>query len=160
MPDRPTATETSASAWGQLWALLRLRCPRCRRGRMFHSLFGMNDPCPECGLIFQREEGYFLGAMYVSYALAAILMSTGFLLGQWLLPGWHDHAILVCLLLLYVPLTPAVFRYSRAVWIYVDRLICPGGSSAGAFEKAQARKAGHHPGVAPSGNGSERVDPV
>ena len=32
----------------------------------------MNDPCPDCGLVFQREEGYFLGAMYVSSVLSMV----------------------------------------------------------------------------------------
>ena len=30
----------------------------------------MFERCPVCGLKFEREQGYFLGAMYVSYALA------------------------------------------------------------------------------------------
>ena len=56
-------TPTPAAPGGLLswlWALLRQRCPNCRKGRMFRSLFDMNDPCPECGTLFQREEGYFL----------------------------------------------------------------------------------------------------
>jgi hypothetical protein len=100
----------------------------------------MNDPCPVCGLIFQREEGYFLGAMYVSYLLGAVLLGAGYFLGTSLLPRWHDHVILVGLFLLYLPLTPAIFRYSRAAWIYFDRWVCPGDASAGAFEKSQAEK--------------------
>ena len=68
-------TVASAGVTRRLWeglrAILRQRCPRCRRGRMFRGRLTMNDPCPVCGLVFQREEGYFLGAMYVSYALSA-----------------------------------------------------------------------------------------
>jgi len=30
----------------------------------------MNEHCPHCGLRFEREQGYFLGAMYISYGLA------------------------------------------------------------------------------------------
>ncbi len=32
----------------------------------------MHDECPSCGLRFNREPGYFLGAMYVSYGLALV----------------------------------------------------------------------------------------
>jgi len=67
----------TGSAWRQLGALARLRCPRCHKGRLFHGWFGMNDPCPVCGLILQREEGYFLGAMYVSYGLSVSFLSSG-----------------------------------------------------------------------------------
>ena len=130
---------SSAAFLPQLAALVRQRCPRCREGKLFRGWFAMNDPCPKCGLIFQREEGYFLGAMYVSYFLSSILLGIGYFVGISLLPGWHDHLILAGLLLLYLPLTPLVFRYSRTVWIYIDRWVCPGDASAGAFEKTQAR---------------------
>ena len=35
--------------------------------------------CPVCGLQFHREQGYFLGAMYISYglALAFLLLLAG-----------------------------------------------------------------------------------
>src|SRR6185295_15533099 len=51
-------------------AVLRQRCPRCLEGRVFRGMLAMNDACPECGLVFEREPGYFVGAMYVSYAMA------------------------------------------------------------------------------------------
>ena len=53
-------------------ARLRQRCPRCFRGRIFRGLFALNDPCPVYGELFRREEGTFLGPMYVSYGLGAV----------------------------------------------------------------------------------------
>ncbi len=48
-------------------------CPRCREGKIFRRsvwLFPpMHERCPACGLKFEREAGYFLGAMYISYGL-------------------------------------------------------------------------------------------
>jgi hypothetical protein len=32
----------------------------------------MNERCPYCGLKFEREQGYFLGAMYFSYCIATV----------------------------------------------------------------------------------------
>jgi uncharacterized protein (DUF983 family) len=105
-----------------LWALLRQRCPRCRRGQMFRGSFAMNDPCPCCGLLFQREEGYFLGAMYMSFPItSAILIPIYFILNE-LLPTWHSLLLVPLATALYLPLMPAVFRYSRVLWIYFDRL--------------------------------------
>jgi uncharacterized protein (DUF983 family) len=69
-----------------LWAVVRMRCPRCRRGRMFKGLLQMNDPCPVCGLIFEREEGYFLGAMYVSYVLGCAVVGAAYFLAAALWP--------------------------------------------------------------------------
>src|ERR1043166_2788411 len=64
----------------RLQAILRGLCPRCRVGKIFsRSLFAglpkMNDVCPSCGLKFEREQGYFLGALYMSYAMAVPLMA-------------------------------------------------------------------------------------
>lgn len=133
-------TGSKSTAWQLLGALIRLRCPRCREGRIFAGSIKMNDPCPDCGLIFQREEGYFLGSMYVSYLLGSVFLGVGYLLGTWLLPGWSGYSVLALVTLPYLLLTPTVFRYSRAVWIYFDRLTSPSDVSAVAFEKARAEE--------------------
>jgi uncharacterized protein (DUF983 family) len=104
---------------------LLMRCPRCREGRIFKGLFAMNDPCPVCGLVFEREGGYFLGAMYFSYALAILILVPLFYLFQWLLPGWPGILVASVAVLPYLPLTPLVFRYSRVLWIYFDRAVDP-----------------------------------
>src|SRR5262249_38193681 len=99
--------------WAGLWALLRQRCPRCRVGRMFRGSITMNDPCPVCGLLFQREEGYFLGAMYFGYFLSAALMTAFFFGLTALLPNWSSVVVALLAIGLYLPFIPAVFRYSR-----------------------------------------------
>lgn len=100
----------------------------------------MNESCPSCGLIFQREEGYFLGAMYVSYGLSVALIGAVY----WAINSlWADLGILATMMLIlmaYLPFVPAVFRYSRVIWIYFDRAICPSESSAGTYEKVQMRE--------------------
>jgi len=35
----------------------------------------MNDRCPACDLKFEREQGYFLGAMYISYGVALVMIT-------------------------------------------------------------------------------------
>lgn len=125
-------------ARSKLIALLRQRCPRCLQGKIFSGAIRMNDPCPICGLIFQREEGYFLGAIYVSSLLSFVIFGAGFFLGTWLLPDWNQYLVLLMVFVAYLTLVPAVFRYSRTVWIYFDRWESPTDTSAGAFEKARA----------------------
>jgi uncharacterized protein (DUF983 family) len=126
--------------WPKLWGMLRLKCPRCCQGSLFRGWFTMNDPCPTCGLVLQREPGYFLGAMYVSYGIASVLLIGGFFLAGAFLPGWSDYALLGLVVLFYLPLVPKVFQYSRACWIYFERA----GSSdriADAYETAREREA-------------------
>jgi uncharacterized protein (DUF983 family) len=118
-----------------LRALVRQRCPRCREGRMFRGTFAMNDPCPVCGLIFQREEGYFLGAMYVSYVLSSALLLPFYFLIAEFFPNWNGILIATVAMLPFLPLSPAVFRYSRVLWIYLDRTVDPTDINAGPYEK-------------------------
>ena len=40
---------------------LRLHCPACGSGGLFQSWFTMRPACPGCGLVMEREQGYFLG---------------------------------------------------------------------------------------------------
>jgi hypothetical protein len=118
---------------------------------MFRGRFAMNDPCPVCGLVFQREEGYFLGAMYVSYVLSTAVLGILYLLATTLLATRDNLPVTLAMLLLYVPLVPAVFRYSRVLWVYFERASCPGDLSAGAYEKHRQQQA--TPPAGPAGGG-------
>jgi uncharacterized protein (DUF983 family) len=118
-----------------LWALLRQRCPHCHKGRMFRGLFEMNDPCPVCGVLFQREEGYFLGAMYFGYVLATAVLIPLYLVAALFMPGQSSLVVALVATLAYLPFVPIVFRYSRLLWIYLDRAVCAGETSAPPYEK-------------------------
>jgi uncharacterized protein (DUF983 family) len=122
------------------WAILRERCPRCRKGRVFRGTFAMNDPCPDCGLLFQREEGYFLGAMYISYGLSTAILTALYFTAAALLPNLGSSLIALVAIVPFLPFTPAVFRYSRVMWIYFDRWGDPDGHLSGHYEKMRLRK--------------------
>jgi uncharacterized protein (DUF983 family) len=107
-------------------AVLRQRCPNCRRGQVFKGIFEMNDTCPVCGITFQREPGYFLGAMYFSYALGVPIIAglTG-ILKFTLLSSWELQWVVLPAWGIYLLLVPAVFRYSRVLWMHFDRYFNP-----------------------------------
>ncbi len=134
---------------GWVVGLVLARCPRCRKGRMFRGSVTMNDPCPVCGLIFQREEGYFLGAMYCSYVLSSLILGAFYFVAMALFPNFNSHLLVLLILIPYLPLVPMVFRYSRVLWVYAERLSSPVDESAGAYEKLkrhriEARESGRH----------------
>ncbi len=114
----------------RLRSIARLRCPRCHEGRVFRTLLTMHDACPACGYVFEREPGYFVGAMYVSYAMAIplYLLMAGVL--RLLLRGWSDLVVLALALPLFIPLSPVLFRYSRVIWMHLDLAIDRSGRSA------------------------------
>jgi len=100
----------------------------------------MNDPCPVCGLLFQREEGYFLGAMYVSYFFSSGIYLVLHALWSILRDDWFSYATMFRAMATFLPLVPLIFRYSRFVWIYLDRDACPTDFSAGPYEKMRLRQ--------------------
>src|SRR5712691_549838 len=105
------------------------RCPRCRQGAIYRkSLWrgwlAMHERCPVCGLKFDREPGYFLGAMYVSYALTLVpvlLLVVIF----WRAVGLAYSTALLSAVIVYLPFVPPVARLSRVVWIYIDQRFDP-----------------------------------
>ena len=101
-------------------ALLRQRCPRCRDGRVFAGLLAMRETCTVCGHRFEREPGYFVGAMYVSYGLALPVLAGLVLLVEMLRPEWGEIAVSSAALALALPLVPPIFRYARLIWMHFD----------------------------------------
>jgi uncharacterized protein (DUF983 family) len=86
-------------------ALLHQMCPRCRAARIFRSSIftgfpRMHEYCPVCGLKFEREEGYFLGAMYISYGLALFTIVI-LAVVLWASTRWSLHRTIVWALLLF-----------------------------------------------------------
>jgi uncharacterized protein (DUF983 family) len=114
---------------GRLAAIVLQRCPRCRDGRLFKTLFRMYDPCPVCGLILEREPGYYFGAMYFSYGMSVAILVPFYFLFQWLLPSWSEFLIVPLAAVAYLPFVPLVFRYSRVLWIHWDRYASPSEAS-------------------------------
>ena len=84
----------------------------------------MHERCPVCDLKFQREEGYFLGAMYISYglALAAILAIA---LVLWVLTRWRIDRIVIWAIVLFLPLVLPITMLARVLWIYLDQTVDP-----------------------------------
>jgi uncharacterized protein (DUF983 family) len=107
-----------------LRSILRLRCPRCHRGRLFTGLISMPERCETCGLYYEREHGYFVGAMAISYGLAVVLVGLLFFGLLWL-TRWPLEWVLLVASVSFLPLAPLCFRYARAMWIHLDRRMDP-----------------------------------
>ena len=110
-------------------ALLRGLCPVCRRAPIFAGRWRMNDPCPVCGTTFERVPGWFVGAMYISYAIATgvlLVLDVLYELGAF---GSLPLPLLVLLGLVgYAFLIAPIFRWSRILWIWFgERFLPPQG---------------------------------
>ncbi|MBF6590838.1 MAG: hypothetical protein IVW57_09965, partial [Ktedonobacterales bacterium] len=54
---------------------LRLRCPNCGQGRLFRGVYAMRERCSVCGWVFEREEGYWTGAMAVNLVVSELIIA-------------------------------------------------------------------------------------
>jgi len=107
-----------------LYSVMTNKCPRCHKGNFFennnpysfHNGLIMNKHCPECGLKYERETGYFYGAMFVSYALQVGLFIALFTLNTlwWKLDAPIIISIIAAAVLVLFPFT---FRHSRIFWV-------------------------------------------
>jgi uncharacterized protein (DUF983 family) len=120
----PTSTKSST-----LVDILCQRCPRCRRGGIFISSIFLGFPkmrqrCPACDLKFQREEGYFLGAMYISFGLALALIALISVI-LWVITGWWITKDVIWAVVLFLPMAPGISLFARVLWIYLDQTFDP-----------------------------------
>ena len=95
-----------------------LMCPRCPEP-LFTGPFRMHERCPGCGYLIEREQGYFVGAIYINYAITVIICLGGYLLTEiFFSPGLAAQLIVCGGLCILIPLFS--FRYSRAIWLNAD----------------------------------------
>lgn len=84
----------------------------------------MHERCPTCNLKFEREEGYFLGAMYISYGLS-LLAIVFFTLLFWSITEWSLIKDAGWALICSLPFAPAMTLFARVLWIYLDQSVDP-----------------------------------
>jgi Protein of unknown function (DUF983) len=84
----------------------------------------MHARCPVCDLKFEREQGYFLGAMYISYGLALITIAVITIVLRVFI-HWSWTRDITVALILFLPLAPFLTLFARVLWIYLDQAIDP-----------------------------------
>ncbi len=101
-----------------------LKCPDCGHGSLYHRFFHLNHHCEFCGLIFEREQGYFVGAIYINVVVTnALILAT--LLGFIFLTGTVNEKILWVLFAIGLTFPILFFRHSRSFWINFDHYFDP-----------------------------------
>ena len=105
-----------------LWRALCLRCPRCGRSPLWERYFRMHERCVACGLRYEREQGYFVGAIYVNYAVTVAVAAGTVLVLDWTF-GLTLTAQLVIGIALGALVPVVFFRYARSLWLGLDYLV-------------------------------------
>ena len=110
----------------QLILILKAKCPKCKKGNIFSSngnslLFRipkMKVRCENCNFKYEKEPGFFFGAMFVSYALAVAQFIAFFIISYFV---FNVSLLLtyVGIVLLAILSSSLNFRLSRIIWIYL-----------------------------------------
>lgn len=113
-----------ASRARTLWWGFTRRCPRCGSGHLFRRYFNIVSDCPRCGLHFEREPGYWAGALAINITVVGGCFAVVFVVA---LALTIPKVPVVPLLVLFVPIVvlgPIVYYpFSKTVWMAVDRAI-------------------------------------
>lgn len=115
----PTAAPSRSKI---LWRGITRRCARCGSGHLFQRYFKMVPDCPSCHLHFEREPGYFTGALAINVIAVGGLFTFVFVA---LLIATVPKIPVVPILAVLIPIValgPIVFYpFSKTIWVSVDR---------------------------------------
>jgi uncharacterized protein (DUF983 family) len=108
----------------RIYSVFTNTCPVCHIGKVFKSnrIFNlkqfdkMHEKCPSCGHQYEKEPGFFYGAMYASYGLMVGLFVVTFAIFVWGLKVKMSHYLIGFPFLVLI-CTPYVYRISRIIWM-------------------------------------------
>jgi uncharacterized protein (DUF983 family) len=100
---------------------LRLKCPVCGDSLIIQSPFKIRHHCPECRTLYQREEGFFVGALTINVVTTELII-LGLYLGCIL---WLNsyQTILVILFVVGLLFPVAFYHHSWSIWLSLDHLV-------------------------------------
>lgn len=108
----------------KLYSIFKMKCPRCQEGEFFVSkpydlrqAGNTHEHCSACNLKYEKEPGFFQGAMYVSYALGVALFVTLWVSMNLFFTGIDIWTQIFVIIAISVVLTPYLYALSKIIWI-------------------------------------------
>lgn len=106
---------------------LRLRCPACGVGRMFHGWIHLHDFCESCGFRFDRnEKDYFIGSYTINLIVSELIVVAAMvavILITWPDVPWDTMkwSIIACM----IPAPLVTYPFSKSLWLATDLTFQP-----------------------------------
>ena len=86
----------------------------------------MNESCDQCATSFVREDGFYIGSIYINYGVTSLIVAISFPL--LLFNGVATNNQLLWGAAAFVFTFPVwFFRYARSLWLAFDQLCDPQG---------------------------------
>ena len=101
-------------------------CPRCGGGKLFTGWLKMRPTCPTCGMRFEREEGFFLGAYVVNFGAMILALAAFIAVGVAVtLPDPPPGKLALGGMVVGVVVPIFFYPMSRTIWSAIDLMMKP-----------------------------------
>jgi uncharacterized protein (DUF983 family) len=100
---------------------LRLLCPVCGQSLIIRAPFKIRHHCPSCGALFQREDGFFVGALTLNVITTELIILALYLGCLFFL---NNYQLIISVLFGTGLLFPVAFyHHSWSIWLSLDHLV-------------------------------------
>lgn len=106
---------------------LFLRCPYCGKGKLFRRFYRMYEQCPVCGWRYEREEGYWTGAIALNLVVTELLIAIVTVpVVIWLaVSGLSVWPLVIIGVPMCIILPLLFFRHAKSFWMSLDFMVHP-----------------------------------
>jgi uncharacterized protein (DUF983 family) len=105
-----------------IWRSLRLQCPACGRASIVARPFNLKHRCDNCGVIFKREEGFFVGAIMANVVTTEFVI-VAIYLACITLTNIHERVMLTILFVVGVSFPLIFYHHAWSLWLALDHFI-------------------------------------
>lgn len=101
------------------------RCPFCGHRPIFDSRFKLKESCPSCGHRFNQEDGFYIGAYAINFAVTEgllLLCLIPYIMISSANPDLRLDVVPFAVVALMLAVAGPIFFYpfSRSLWIALD----------------------------------------
>ena len=101
---------------------LKLQCPVCGNSSIVARPFSLKHGCDSCGVIFKREEGFFVGAIMANVVATEVFILIIYF-ALLLLTTLSDRTTFIILFTVAVAFPLIFYHHSWSMWLAMDHLI-------------------------------------
>lgn len=107
----------------RLYSIVHFRCPVCHEGAFFRShpydldkVGDLHASCPVCGVRYEKEVGFYTGALYVSYAIGVAVSVSAWVAMLVLFPRLGIITQIVTIASVMLLGSPLFYALSKIIW--------------------------------------------
>jgi uncharacterized protein (DUF983 family) len=127
--------------WKLFWRGVFLRCPSCGRATLVRGVLCIHERCRVCGLAFEHDQGFFLGALIVNYLIAfflgilpaIVLVAAG---------GWSVRTAIIVAVAASLLLPVVFYWHAKSLWMAIYYIFVPDDLRAARLEALAAIEGG------------------